>query len=112
MSIYTGLASTALKLIKKYGTAITIVPKSTTYDPVDGTNSGASPNITGFGVYENYSDSALNETIQKGDLRVICNDLSTAPVPGDKIDSYQIVNVTTIKPDNSTVVIYELQVRN
>ena len=112
MSRYSVLASTASALIQKFGAAITIVPKSTTYNPVDGANSGTNPNITGFGVYENYSDSALSETIQKGDLRVICNNLSTAPVPGDTIDTYQIVDVTTIKPDNSTVVIYELQVRN
>lgn len=112
MSFYSGLAATANSLIQRFGTAITIVRKSTTYDPILGTNSGTNPNITGFGVFENFADSALNDTIQRGDLRVICNNLSVAPVPGDTIGDYQIINVNEIKPDNSTVVIYELQVRN
>jgi uncharacterized protein YlxW (UPF0749 family) len=112
MSFYSGLADRALSLIKRRGTAITITRKNADYNPTTGANSNPPADLTGFGVFEQFDSNTLEDNIQRGDLRVICNALSSAPEEGDQINGYQIVNVTEIKPDNSTVVIYELQVRN
>jgi hypothetical protein len=112
MSFYNDMAGRALSLIKRRGTAITITRKNADYNPVTGANSNPSTSLTGFGVFEQFDNNALEDNVERGDLRVICNALSSAPEVGDQLNEYQIVNVTEIKPDNSTVVIYELQVRS
>lgn len=108
---YEGNATRATALIKRKGKAITIVRAADTYAPITGDFTGTPVNITGFGVFMPFEDSALIDGIERGDVQLITNQLSATPEAGDTVEGFKIISVITTAPDNDTVVIYELQLR-
>ena len=114
---YDGMAATALGLLAKFGTTITLerrVGKS--INPVTGAVvNGLGSNVTTTGLLTPYPDNVIDGVrILKSDRKIILSN-EQEPSPTDKpiIDgeSWSIVYITTVKPDGATPVVYFAQVR-
>ena len=115
--LYIGLASTAARLLTKYGQTVTLSRETSgTFNPVLG--SYASPSATswtGKGAAFNYNKNEVDGTqIRADDLRLTLEAVSTPPITGDTVTvngiDYTAVGVTTTSP-GGTVVKYDVQLR-
>lgn len=114
---YASMQTRAADKIAEYGQSITL-----TRAAVTGTASGTriptygTPiTITGYGVEIEYTASEIDGTIvQKHDIKLIVNALTTAPAVDDTCTyggtSYRVMNVKKLSP-GGTVLLYELQLR-
>ena len=116
-NFYTGLASTAAKLLADKGQLITFTRKTlSSFDPIIGKETlGTATTYTGNGAAFDYKASELVDgLIQKGDIKLLLEATTTAPLIDDTcvIDSvtYRVMDVITTSPAG-TVVIYTLQLR-
>lgn len=113
---YTSLAATATRLLNRFGRALQVKRTTPgTYDPVTGTESGATTALyTTIGAFMKITtDYAATHEVQQGD-RLLMIDASVAPTLTDKIEmdtaELAIVNVDEINPAG-TPLAYRLQVR-
>lgn len=113
---YTGLASTAQSLLIKFGQAVTLTRRTTSFfDPYEGVEAYTETSITGYGAAFDYATNEIDgATIQAGDVKMLLNAVSTSPAPGDTwtsgADVWQVVDVKRMAP-SGTVVAYELRLR-
>lgn len=78
MSFYNSLASTATRLLTKYGQTITFRTKQS-YDPVTGVASGSSPDITTVGLFQRIPNTVIDGTRIKTGDKLLVIDGSYAP---------------------------------
>lgn len=114
---YTGLASTASKLLADKGQSITFTRKTlASFDPVLGQETlGTATTYTGNGAVFNYKKAELKDgLIESGDIKLLLEATTTAPLIDDTCvidsDTYRVMDVMTTSPAG-TVVIYTLQLR-
>lgn len=116
MSFATNMQATALRLLKKHGSLVTVTrPVATTYDTttsVLGFTTSAS--YTGYGNASPFSLMELaNENIQMSDLKLLFYS-TTRPAVGDIVTTsdaaYRVLNVD-ITNVNSSDIVYTLQLR-
>jgi len=114
---YAAKATLALRLLTKFGTSITLARTSgTTFDPITGaTVAGSDASVVTTGMVKKYPERMIDGTrIQSGDRQLILSNEQT-PTATDKpvIDgeSWSIVSLDKLSPDNTTDVIYYAQVR-
>lgn len=108
---YDDLAETVTDLLTEFGQAITLSRYSATFNSVTGKDSAASTaSLTTVGVWQSIRAELIDGSrIQAGDKLLII-DASVTPAMGDKVDGWQIVDITTINPAG-TALAYRLQVR-
>ena len=111
------MAATALRLLTKFGTSITMVRLTGNfYDPVGGTViDGADASYSAIALIKPYPDRMIDGTrIIDGD-RMLVMDSGTEPDPSDRAtiggEEWSIVSIKTVKPDDATAVVYFCQVR-
>lgn len=112
----TRMAATALRLLTKYGSLVTVTrPVATGYNPSTSTMGfTTSTTYTGYGNASPFTLMELaNENIQMSDLKFLFSS-STRPAVGDILTTsdaaYRVLNVD-IANVNSTDVVYTLQLR-
>ena len=116
MTFYSGLATTATNLLTDKGQSITFSREvSSSFDPVLGVPTTSTTTFSGVGAAFGYKQNQIDgEIIQRGDIRLILEATSTAPLIGDTctIDSvvYKVLFVEKVSPAG-TPVIYKLQLR-
>lgn len=117
MSFYQNMAATSLRLLTKYGTSISL-PRVTggSVDPITGaTVAGTDASVTTTGLLKTYPDSLIDGTrILQGDkVLILSNEQEPLPSDTPTVDgeNWTIIRIRTIKPDDSTPVIYMVQVR-
>ena len=116
MSFYVNLAVTAERLLTKFGATLTFTrPTTVAFDPVLGAATGDATTFTGIGCKFGYRASEIDGVqVQRGDVRLICNAMATAPLIDDSVSldsvSYRVMDVEVVKPA-ATGIIYKLQVR-
>jgi hypothetical protein len=117
VSIYDKQANTALKLLSKFGTDITL--KRTTgdsVDPVTGTiTAGTDASVPTTGLLRPYPDHVIDgKRIMSGDRELILS-YEQMPLPSDRVvidgEEWSIIGMKAIKPDLVAAVVYFVQVR-
>ena len=118
MALAGSLRKTAAKLMSKFGGDATIRTVTTgAYNPVTGTASETTSDVTIKGVLEDVNAREVNDLVQAGDRRltIAAADVTAAPTTADKVVIssvvHQVVRVTTIEQDNQPIT-YELILRN
>lgn len=116
-ALYTKSAATALRLLTKYGQAVTLSHSTPgTYDPATGSVSTVVTTQTGVAAELSYSAFELTNTlIQRGDKKLLLAASGiTTPVVDDTVTVgtvvYTIKNVNTLAPAGVAVT-HELQAR-
>lgn len=113
---YAILANTATSLLTDNGQNLTFGRETSSgFNPVTGVDTTASSTYTGYGAGFDYKKSEVDgEVIQNGDVRLILQAVTTAPLIGDTVtyngSVYRVMNVNEVSP-GGTVVIYKLQLR-
>lgn len=113
---YSGLAAVATNLLTDKGQAVTINREtSTSFDPVTGIDTVTPSSFSGVGAVFDYHRSEIDgNLIQKGDIRLLLNAVTTEPLTDDEItidgETYRVISVKPTSP-GGTVVMYELQLR-
>jgi len=118
MSFYSGLTSTAAKLLLKYGQSVVLKHETGgTVDPATGvvTVPATENTVTGYGVASRYKNAEVDGTlIRSGDQRLILEKVSVVPKTGWKAQvsgkEYKVMDVMPISPGNEDV-IYICQLR-
>ena len=116
MTFYSGLSSTASRLLQSKGQLVTFSrDTSTSFDGATGKEQSSASTFTGYGAAFNYNRKEIGGSlIQDGDIRFVMEATTTAPINGDTttIDGviYRVMSVKVTSPAG-TVVIYELQLR-
>lgn len=117
MSFYANLATTAIRLLTKYGQSTSFTrTDGETHNPVTGAISGGSTTIiTGNGVVFPYDKKEIDGTnILRTDMRVFFEPSSTSPAVDDKCTvnsvAYRVVMVQPLNP-GGTAVLYTVQLR-
>lgn len=118
MSFYQNIANIANSEITNKGRSITYRSfAGGVYTPSTDSFSNASTDTTIFGVFTDYSQNEVNDTlIMAGDKLVIVSalDFTTPPKLNDFVidgsDYYKVLSIETVKPA-SIAIIYKLQVR-
>lgn len=123
MGFYDNMRNTALSLITSYGDRFILrkpdgVP---VFNPDTKRNEQNFSEYTGKCVMKPYVAEmigSLNNIVKAGDVEFKCimDDMSVTPIEGkDKIifsgDTYNILTVSTIKPNGKTVIVHSLQAR-
>ncbi len=110
MADYAKLRTTAERLIKSNGKAVTITHiEEGEYDPSSGVTT-TTTTISGYGVLLNYSNTEIDGTaILASDKKMIYS--GEEPTQGDKYGFYRIVSVSPLDPDETCAIIYTLQLR-
>lgn len=111
------IAATAARLLAKFGEPVSFTAtEGGTYDPATGGKSGGTPlAIEGFGYPSNYNRGEMSGTaIEDGDIRLVCEKLSTRPAVGwnclvDSIN-YRVMDVQPIRKTGADI-IYIVQLR-
>lgn len=114
---YPAVATKVITALVKYGFTVTL-PRTTggSIDPIDGyTIAGSDASVTTTGLLKSYKDSMIDGTrILNGDRELLLSN-EQEPLPSDKPtiggESWTIVNIETVKPDDNTVIAYRCQVR-
>lgn len=111
MSKYSSQATLAEKLISMKGVPVTITRTTAgAYDPVTGGVTSTTTTLSGNGVFLNYTIRDIDGTnVLTGDRKVLYT--GQEPKKGDYIGDEQIISVMPLNPDNSTAIMYTLQVR-
>jgi hypothetical protein len=112
---YSGLNSTALRLIESFGRAFTLVKATSgTYDTATSATPVATASYAFRGVFPAQGHSRRGASDVDSDVRslmVAAKGLAVVPAISDKIsDTLQVVAVEAIKPGD-TVLAYKLGVR-
>ena len=112
---YTKMASTASRLISKYGQSVLLIRSGDTAHPVSGaTTSGGGVNLKVSGTLQKYPDNLIDGTRIKASDRLMIIDGSKEPLASDlvKIDNqnWAIESIKTVNPAG-TALIYFIQVR-
>lgn len=118
MSLYSGLAATALSLLTKFGYAVALTRTTgSTYDPITGaTVEGTDASVTTTGLIRTYAALLVDGTrILSSDRELVLSN-EQVPMPTDKItiggENWSIVGIPkSIKPDNATDVVFFVQCR-
>lgn len=118
MSFYQGLQNTALDLIGRYGTAVSVKRTSGDYNPVTGSVPNSIEQVfSGVGLIEDYEAGQVKDTLIKtGDkkITIAAKDLGTKPAPNDEIvisgEAYRIQSVNTVSPAGIDL-LYEVHCR-
>lgn len=107
MSFYSGLASTASKLLGKYGTEIEISRRSTgSVDPITGIDSSTEQLYLTNGIYKKLPTNLIDGTrILVGDKLIVLDDTIT-PLTTDKIDGWGVEEIEEVKPADTTLVYF------
>jgi len=113
MSFYGNLASTATRLLTKYGQSLTFRTQ-TTFDPVTGVESGSSADTTTIGIAQRLPDNLIDGTRIKQSDKLFVIDSSYEPNMSDKLvigsDLYSIQDIQTSSPAGTDLV-YFVRVR-
>ncbi len=118
MSFYSGLTTTAARLLLKYGQTVVLkFETGGTVDPATGivTDAATVTTVTGSGAASRYKNAEVDGTvIRSGDQRLILEKVSTMPQTGWRAQvsgkEYKVMDVTPISPGNEDV-IYICQLR-
>lgn len=117
---YSRFQNTALRLIQKFGNTATLHKPvgSPVYDSIVGDVVQGYRDVKGKAVVTSYSAEVFGKSeslIEAGDVRIsavldeapteVEDDITVGP------DRYNVINVTTIKPDGASVIVYVLQGR-
>lgn len=107
---YAGMQATALNLLTKFGTDVTITyTTSETYTVATQTNAKVTSTFTGIGVVVPFDKTEIDgQTIEQNDLKLIMNNTSRAPaidnvVTWESID-YRIMEVELKAPGGDNIV--------
>lgn len=123
MGFYDRMRNTAVSLITTYGNSFVLKKpdRVSVFNPETARNEQQFSEYTGKCVMKPYVAEmigALNNIIKAGDVEFKCvmDDMSVTPTEGkDKIifggNTYNILTVSTIKPDGNTVIVHSLQAR-
>lgn len=111
MTFYTGLASTASRLLTDKGQSVTFSRQTGgTFDPVLGAESGASTTtFSGYAAALSYNNAEIDGTVvKKGDVRLVIESTTATPETGDQctVDSvvYRVMMVEPVSPGGTTVI--------
>jgi len=113
---YAALQNTASGLLSNNGQSLSFGREtSSSFNPVTGVDTTSSSTYTGYGAGFDYIKAEIDgEVIQRGDVRLILEATTTAPLIGDTVtyngSVYRVMNVDEVSP-GGTVVIYKLQIR-
>lgn len=114
---YSKPAATALRMLAKYGTTVTLSRKTgAKTDPVTGAvTAGTDASVTTTGLLKPYPDRMIDGTrILQGDRELVLSN-EQEPLPTDHPtiggENWAIVGIETIKPDGATPIVYFVQVR-
>lgn len=114
MSFYSNMATTALRLLTKYGVQHTFTTYSVgAFDPNTGTRTETPSNYTAYAVKDVYTTLEKGSSaIKEGDIRLIAEAANYSIGDTLSLDSttWRIMGVDPIKPGD-TVVAYFLQIR-
>ena len=117
---YSRFQNTALRLIQKFGNTATLHKPvgEPVYDPIVGELVRGYRDISGKAVVTGYSAEGIGKSeslIEAGDVRIsavldevpteVEDDITVGP------DRYNIINVTTVKPDGTSIIVYIIQGR-
>ena len=106
---YTGLASTATRLINRFGGNVTLrIKTGGTYDPVTGANTDTFADAVVQGAKLNFVNADIDGTlIRLGDVKVLVDGLFTL-TQDDKIiigsDEYEIINAMPLAPGDTRLI--------
>ena len=108
---YTKLASTASRLIKKYGQTLYIVKTGDSTDPVTGvTTSVTKPNIKVNGILQKYPDSLIDGTLIKSSDRLAVIDGGSKPLIDDRMriesQNWAIESIQASNPAGTALVFF------
>lgn len=108
---YTEITASASALLTAKGTAVTFSYESTpAYDPDTGAVSSTTSTATGNGVLTNYRNFEIDgSNIRRNDRKLVYS--GAEPTVGATWDGYKVVSVNPINPDNTTAIIYIVQLR-
>lgn len=116
-TFYDDMAATAIDLLTEFGQSITLNRKSgNSIDPVTGAEvAGSDASVITTGLIKPYPDSVVDGTrIMASDRMVILTN-EQAVLSTDKLvisgEYWRIVDIKTVRPDSTTVVVYFVQVR-
>lgn len=111
------MAATATALLTEFGASITLTRSSgDTYNPLTGEAvAGPDTSVVTTGILRPYEDKVIDGTrILSGDRELILSS-GQKPLKDDRpvIDGveWHMVNIKTVKPDDSTALVYFCQVR-
>jgi len=117
MNFYSNMAATALKLLTKFGSGVTLQRTvGEVFDPITGTViAGGVTGLVTVGLLRPYNDKVIDgKRILVGDKELILSNAQT-PQADDRVliagEYWSIQNIKTIKPDLATAVIFFVQVR-
>ena len=108
-AFYDNLASTASRLISKYGQTLYIVKTGDSIDPVTGvTTSAARANIKVNGILQNYPDNLIDGTRIKSSDRMVIIGGTVKPLNDDRIrienQDWSIESIKTSNPAGTALV--------
>lgn len=114
---YSGLVTTAERLVAEYGREVTVVLESQTLadetKPWEGVTSSES-SVTVPGVFYDYdSEEVDNDSVRQGDQKLVvysATDLRNYSYVTSQGERWDIITVSQVQPGD-TVVVYELQIR-
>jgi len=109
MSFYTRAAATALKLLTKYGTDTILTHKPTTggINPVTGLDTrGSSTTTTVKGIYKRIPSDLIDGTRIQTTDKMIVLDNTKEPLMTDTIGSWNIEEITEVKPTITTIIYF------
>jgi len=117
MSFYADMAATALDLLTEFGMAVTLTRSNgDSYNPLTGdTVVGADTSVSTTGLLRPYEDKVIDGTrILSGDRELILSS-EQQPLKDDRPviggEEWHIIDIKTIKPDDTTPIVYFCQVR-
>lgn len=117
MSFYANLAAVATRLLTDKGQQVSFSRTTgATFNPATGVYSGGSTSAwNGYGAAFDYNASEVDgEIIQKTDIRLMLNAVTTPPKTGDACTvagtAYRVMGVITSAPGGTTTH-YEVQLR-
>ena len=115
MTFYDRLASTASRLISKYGQTFYIVDNNDSSDPVTGgATSGSNMNYKVSGILQRYPDNLIDGTRIKASDRLVIIDGSLEPSIDNKLkikdQDWAIESIQTSNPAG-TALVHFVQVR-
>lgn len=110
-AFYDRLASTASRLIAKYGQSMLLVRSGDSVDPVTGvTTSGSGTNIKVNGILQKYPDNLIDGTRIKASDRLVIIDGTSEPLMSDLVkinnQDWSIESIQTSNPAGTALVFF------
>ena len=114
---YSKLIGTAVELIDRFGSTVTLTrPATGEYDPATGTVNVTPQNVTSRAVRSQFHTQEIDgANVLTGDVKVLVSpDIALEPQAGDSITltgtTYRVMRCEEVKPGDS-VVLYTVQAR-